>query len=267
MRLAIEDLGTVLGVWAHPDDEAYLSAGTMAALRDAGHHVVVATATYGESGKPEPERWAPAELAAVRRDELRASLALVGVGEHRWLGFADGACADVPLCDGQAAVAQLIADVAPDTILTFGPDGMTGHPDHRAVSAWATAAWQVAGARTRLLYATLTPRFHAEWAAVNDRVGLWMSGRGPVTPHHELALHVALTGVALDRKVAALRTHASQTAGLVDMLGEEDFRQWWSTEAFAAAIPPALRTEVGASRLRAPEPAATTHRRSWTPPG
>jgi LmbE family N-acetylglucosaminyl deacetylase len=70
MQLAIEDLGTVLGVWAHPDDGAYLSAGTMAALRDAGHHVVVATC--GESGTPDPERWAPAELAAVGRDELRA---------------------------------------------------------------------------------------------------------------------------------------------------------------------------------------------------
>jgi LmbE family N-acetylglucosaminyl deacetylase len=171
---------------------------------------------------------------------------LVGVGEHRWLGFADGACADVPLCDGQAAVAQLIAEVAPDTILTFGPEGMTGHPDHRAVSAWATEAWRVAGTRTRLLRATLTPRFHAEWEAVNDRVGLWMSGRGPVTPHHKLALHLPLTGAALDRKVAALRTHASQTAVLVDMLGEEDFRQWWSTEAFVAATPPALQTEAAA---------------------
>ena len=49
-RLAAADLGTVLGVWAHPDDEAYLSSGLMAAARDAGHRVVVATATYGERG-------------------------------------------------------------------------------------------------------------------------------------------------------------------------------------------------------------------------
>jgi LmbE family N-acetylglucosaminyl deacetylase len=237
-RIATADLGTVLGVWAHPDDEAYLSAGIMGALRDAGHRVAVATATYGEHGAPDRSR--PAELAEIRRDELRASLALIGVHEHRWLGFVDGACAEVPERDGEAAVTRLIRDVEPDTILTFGPDGMTGHPDHQAISAWTTAAWRASGAPARLLYATLTPGFHTEWGAVNDRVGLWMSGRGPVTPHHELALNVRLTGGALDRKVAALRAHASQTAGLVDVLGEEEFRRWWSTEAFVVAAAPDL---------------------------
>jgi LmbE family N-acetylglucosaminyl deacetylase len=246
-RIATEELGTVLGVWAHPDDEAYLSAGIMGALRDAGHHVVVATATYGENGMSDPNRWPPAELAAVRRDELRASLALIGVQEHRWLGFTDGDCGDVPPGDGEASVAQLISDVEPDTILTFGPDGMTGHPDHRAVSGWTSAARQASGARARLLYATLTPRFHAEWGAINDRVGLWMSGRGPVTLEHELALHVVLTGAALDRKVAALRAHVSQTAGLVDVVGEEEFRQWWATEAFVAAAPRLSQSGAGAT--------------------
>jgi len=248
-RIAAEDLGTVLGVWAHPDDEAYLSAGIMGALRDAGHQVVVATATYGESGTSDPDRWPPAELAVIRRDELRASLALVGVREHRWLGFADGACADTPAYDGEASVWQLIAEVEPDTILTFGPDGMTGHPDHRTVSAWTTAAWRASGARARLLYATLTPRFHAEWGAVNDRVGLWMSGRGPMTPDHKLAVHLALTGAALDRKIAALRSHVSQTTGLVDEVGEEDFRRWWSTEAFVAAEPGPSESEAGVSSV------------------
>src|SRR5689334_19789828 len=82
-RLKTEDLGTVLGVWAHPDDEAYLSAGTMGALRDAGHRVVVATATFGENGTPDPERFPPAELARIRRDELQVSLELIGVHDHR----------------------------------------------------------------------------------------------------------------------------------------------------------------------------------------
>ena len=142
MRIA--DLGTVLGVWAHPDDEAYLSAGIMGAVRDAGHRVVLATATYGEHGTPDPERWPPAEMAAVRQREQRASLDLIDVREHRWLGLADGTLADVPAADGEALVAALIAEVSPDTILTFGPEGMTGHSDHRAVSAWTTAAWRSA---------------------------------------------------------------------------------------------------------------------------
>jgi len=227
-----EDLGTVLGIWAHPDDEAYLSGGTMAALRDAGHRVVVATATYGEQGTADVSL-PPDELAAMREDEMRNSLAMVGVREHRWMGYRDGEFADAD--GGVASVARLIAEVEPDTILTFGPDGMTGHPDHCAVSAWTTAAWRASGARARLLYATLTPGFHEEWGALNDRVGLWMSGSGPVTRDEKLALYVVLTGTDLDRKIDAVVAHVSQTAGLVATVGPETFRRWWSAEAFVAA--------------------------------
>jgi LmbE family N-acetylglucosaminyl deacetylase len=235
MTLNPEDLGTVLGVWAHPDDEAYLSAGVMAAARDAGRRVVVATATYGELGTPDPEQWPPAELAALRQNELHTSLAVVGVPEHRWLGFADGACAEVPTATGVEAVATLIDEFDPDTILTFGPDGMTGHRDHRTVSAWTTAAWRVTRSRARLLYATVTPEFHARWGAVNERIGLWMSGAGPVTPQPELAVQATFAGAALDRKLAAVLAHRSQTAGLAAELGPADFKQWWATESYVAA--------------------------------
>ena len=60
----ITDLGTVLGVWAHPDDEAYLSGGLMAMARDAGSRVVCVTATRGELGTPDPQAWPPERLAA-----------------------------------------------------------------------------------------------------------------------------------------------------------------------------------------------------------
>ena len=245
-RLELGDLGTVLGVWAHPDDEAYLSAGLLGASRDAGHRVVVATATFGEHGTPDPQRFPPAELAAIRAEELRDSLALVGVHEHHWLGFADGTCADIPAAEGEASVAKLIAEVEPDTILTFGPDGMTGHPDHRTVSAWTTAAWRATGGRARLLYATVTPGFHARWGAVNDRIGLWMSGTGPMTPDRDLAVRATFTGAELDRKVGAVRAHASQTAGLVEELGDADFHQWWATESFVAVRQRSDRRDVTA---------------------
>jgi LmbE family N-acetylglucosaminyl deacetylase len=234
MRTAT-DLGTVLGVWAHPDDEAYLSAGIMGALRDAGRRVVVATATYGEHGTPDPVAWPPERLAAARQGELEASLGLIGVYEHHWLGYQDGGCASVPAEEGVASVAKLIEEVAPDTILTFGPEGMTGHPDHRTISWWTTEAWRASGGRGRLLYSTVTPAFHTRWGEFHDRIGLWMSGRGPVTPDEELAVRVTFTGAELDRKVASVLAHASQTAGLAAEMGEEDFRAWWSTEYFVAA--------------------------------
>ena len=66
----IPALGTVLGVWAHPDDEAYCSAGLMALVRGQGGRVVVATATWGERGTPDPDRYPPARMARLRRLEL-----------------------------------------------------------------------------------------------------------------------------------------------------------------------------------------------------
>lgn len=76
----VAGLGTVLGVWAHPDDEMYLSAGIMAAAAEAGNRVVVVTATRGEQGTDDPTRWPPARLAELRTREMAASLAVLDGG-------------------------------------------------------------------------------------------------------------------------------------------------------------------------------------------
>jgi LmbE family N-acetylglucosaminyl deacetylase len=229
------DLGTILGVWAHPDDEAFLSAGVMAAATTAGQRVVVATATLGEDGTPNPERWPPERMAAVRRWELRASLAVVGVSEHHLLGYRDGTLATVALEEGIGRVAELIARVRPDTLLTFGPDGMTGHPDHRAVSQWTTLAWERAGRPGRLLYATTPVGFAAAVADIDSRFNIYFAGPPPETPDEEMALRFPLPGPLLDRKLVALRAQASQTAPLVAELGVERLAEWVAEECFRAA--------------------------------
>jgi LmbE family N-acetylglucosaminyl deacetylase len=213
-------------VWAHPDDEAFLSAGLMALARRHSQRVVVVTATAGERGGD----------AGVRRRELAASLAAVGVTEHRWLGFADGRCPDVPLGLGGQAVAAVIDEVRPDTILTFGPDGLTGHPDHSAVSDWTTAAWQDAGRGGRLWHATFARSFHCRWGAVLDGLGVWMEGaQPPATPAARLAMDCVCSGTLLETKVAALRAHASQTSAMMATLGKAVFAELWSAESFVAA--------------------------------
>jgi LmbE family N-acetylglucosaminyl deacetylase len=142
---SIPAVGTLLGVWAHPDDEAYLTSGLMALVRRHGQRVVVLTATDGDAGETALGPNAHARVAALRRRELAASLATVGVHEHHRLGFSDGYCDRVPVIRGAALVGEVIDAIRPDTIVTFGPDGMTGHPDHRAVSEWVTAAWSARG--------------------------------------------------------------------------------------------------------------------------
>jgi LmbE family N-acetylglucosaminyl deacetylase len=178
-------------------------------------------------------------LGARRRHELAASLAALGVHEHRWLGWRDGECAAVPHAVGAGQVAEVIDDVRPSTIVTFGPDGMTGHPDHRAISSWTTAAWAARGGSARLLYATVTPEFHARWGEVNDDLGIWSEQPNrPCTARDELAVQLTLDGEELDQKVVALRAHASQTTGILDRLGEATFRLWWEHESFVAASRP-----------------------------
>ncbi len=224
----------MLGVWAHPDDEAYLSAGLMTERRHRGERVVVLTATAGEHGTAHPERWPPHRLGAWRRDELRAVLAVLDVHEHHVLDLPDGGCADV---DATARILDVVEAVRPDTIVTFGPDGMTGHPDHRAVSAWTTAAWEASGRRFRLWYATLTPQFHADWGAVSQRIGLFADSAGPPCVEERHLVHaLRLDGAALDRKVAALLAHASQAFPLRALVGHDVYRQWWRTESFVDAL-------------------------------
>ena len=157
-------LGTILGVWAHPDDDIFLTAGLMATAVRAGNRVVDVTATRGEGGSMDEERWPPATMGAVRTKELLRSLEILGVTEHRFLEGPVDVDMDEHLDEaGAAQVLAIVAEVQPDTILTFGPDGMTGHQAHMDVCRWATEAFEAAAKPgARLYYATQTPEFVAE---------------------------------------------------------------------------------------------------------
>jgi LmbE family N-acetylglucosaminyl deacetylase len=230
----IRSLGTILGLWAHPDDETYLAGALMAAASRRGQRVVSVAATPGERGGP-PEG-DPSRLARVRRRELRRAMHRLGVQEHTVLSYRDGGCADVDLEEGAASFARLIEHVRPDTIITFGPDGLTGHADHRAVSRWATAAWQSTGARARLLYATTTPEFAERNRDVHDRIDAFEPGLPQCRERSELALRLVLDDATLATKVAALRAHRSQTLGVEQILGAARYARWWDEESFVDAV-------------------------------
>src|SRR5439155_15969183 len=117
-----------------------------------GARVVCVTATRGEEGSWDEERWPTATMGAVREAEMMKSLAVLGVTEHRWLDYYDGTCAGVDPEEGTGRVAALMEEVGPDSILTFGPDGMTGHADHKSVCAWTTEAFARAAAPGARLY-------------------------------------------------------------------------------------------------------------------
>lgn len=228
-------LGTVLGVWAHPDDEAYLSGALMSLARDAGSRVAVVTATLGEHGTPDPQRFPPHRLREIREVEHRDALAALGVDEFDVLGYRDGGCHEAAERDAVASITHHLERVRPDTVVTFGPDGMTGHRDHRAVGRWTTAAWERAGRAGRLLHATHSTSFMTEFADVHERFDVFGPGGCTGTPDHELAVRIVPRGEVLERKLAALRAHASQTGPLIEAMGEARYREWLGEECFVDA--------------------------------
>lgn len=234
------ELGTILGVFAHPDDEAYSAGGLMAEAVDAGRRVVCVTATRGEQGFPETDRRSPAERAALREGELAQCLTTLGVTEHHWLDYRDGEGDRVDVTKAVAAVADLIADVRPDTVLTFGPDGMTGHVDHVAVSRWTTLAFRrAAPASARLLYMTQTQQWNERFFGAVDpsRVMMVEGMTMPAVDAADLAISFTLDDELADRKVAALRCQASQVETLRDEMGADTFREMVREEFFRASTP------------------------------
>lgn len=232
MTSPLPDLGTVLSIWAHPDDESYCCAGLMAAAVRAGDRVVCVTATRGELGSTDPDRWPPgAQLADVRTKELADCLGEIGVTEHTWLDYPDGGCDQI---DDDAAVARLrsiVDDVRPDTVLTFGPDGGTYHRDHIAVSRWTTAA--VAGTDARLHYQTSTPEWQTMMSEFVDPSVVMMADREPITvPADTCSIHVVLGGELLDMKYRAMLRQESQVGPLLALMGQDNFRALLAEEAF-----------------------------------
>ncbi len=229
--------GTILGVWAHPDDEAYLSAGLMATAVRNGSRVICVTATRGELGSWDEERWPTATLGGVREGELLRSLEILGVTDHRFLGYADGGCADVDQDEAVKRVRDIVEEVRPETVLTFGPDGMTGHADHRAVCAWTTAAFdQAAPAGASLHYATVTPTWAEEWVPKLNRFNVYMEpGTPPITAEEDLSIDFALPEDVLDCKLRAIEQHISQVEGMIAAFGQDVFRGAMRAEWFRPA--------------------------------
>ena len=130
----------------------------------------------------------------------------------------------------------IVDKIRPDTLITFGPDGYTGHPDHRAVSRWATDAWARTCPRAELWYPTFTPDFHRTWGPLNDQIGLWAEQPEPPSSDPAALVRSArLTDELADLKLAALEAHRSQTAPLVELVGRATYREWWRTESFRRA--------------------------------
>ena len=129
-------------VLAHPDDESLGTGGTLAKYAREGVETFVVTATRGERGRfgDGGERPSSDVIAATREAELRAAARELGARDVAILGYPDGALDAVDPQTAQTAIAAHLREVRPDVVISFGPEGAYGHPDHIAISQLTTAA-------------------------------------------------------------------------------------------------------------------------------
>jgi LmbE family N-acetylglucosaminyl deacetylase len=230
------ELGTMLVVGAHPDDETFTTGGLMARNVLSGNRVVCVTATRGEAGSQDLERWPPADMGRIRQAELKRCLGVLGVREHHWLDYIDGQCDTVDPGEATAKIRGVIEDAQPDSVLTFGPDGMTGHSDHKCVSAWTSAAFeQAAKPGARLYHATQTPEWADRFVPIMNRFNVFGPGTPPRTPAAELAIDFTLPPDLAEVKVDALSQQTSQIEGMMSVFGRELFAEGVSQEFFVLA--------------------------------
>lgn len=228
---------TLVCVLAHPDDDAYGVAGTVALHGDEpDFRFVMVHATRGEQGDIRPDFPATREtLGAIRQAEDEAAWRALGrvPDRHEWLGLPDGAVADVPVEDVVAAVARILVEERPAVVVTFGPDGIFGHPDHVAIGAATDAAFHRVRADGgpglhRLAHGMVPQSVFERWNRQRAELGLFTFDPTQVfhmrgVPDDELAVVVDRAAVA-SRVVAGLREHRSQLHVMSD--DPDDTDQW-----------------------------------------
>jgi LmbE family N-acetylglucosaminyl deacetylase len=245
---------TVVVVHAHPDDEAIFTGATIRRLADRGARVVLVTATAGELGSPRVPLPRGQELGAVRRAELEAAAAELGVARLVLLGRRDSGLAGwdstahpyaLVRSDLQAlsrSIAALVEAERAEAVIAYDADGIYGHPDHVAVHLLGRYAALLAGVTS---YEATVDREHLHFAGahlLDD--GAPTPGRrtyGRVTA--EITTAVAATPSELAAKRAAMAAHASQIAP--EALAGPDFAETYELEWFVRRGRPALLETLG----------------------
>jgi N-acetyl-1-D-myo-inositol-2-amino-2-deoxy-alpha-D-glucopyranoside deacetylase len=237
----------LLACFAHPDDEAFPVGGVLAAQASRGVRVRLVTATLGEEGDIRQEGAATRDtLGDVRRVELACAVRALGLAEHALLDYRDSGMAGWESnnhpkafvnADAGEVVERLVLEIRrfrPQVVLTFGPDGLYGHPDHIAISNHATEAFRLASDPTafphqmsggvephqgeRLFYSVRPQGFRREWAEALRGQGIDWPMPTPEqelqgVPEEELHLELDVSGEGdMEAKMACILCHRTQVA-------------------------------------------------------
>lgn len=235
----------LMAVLAHPDDESLGFGGTLAKYASEGVEVSVVTATRGERGRfrgyaPGDSRHpgAPA-LAGIREQELRAAAAALGAHHVSILGFEDSHLDRADPRDAVSRIATELVNVRPDVVVTFGPEGAYGHPDHIAISQFTAAAIVAAADTHRVskLYYLAWPQstWTAYEAAVKRLTAIVDGVERQATPWPDWAITTLLdTRQVWPTVWRAVSCHESQVAGYGNLaaLPRDQHEAIWGWQSF-----------------------------------
>jgi LmbE family N-acetylglucosaminyl deacetylase len=246
----------LLAVLAHPDDETLGFGGTLAKYAAEGVEVSLVTATRGEMGRyttharGSPQHPGPEALGRIREAEVRAAAKILGIGDLTFLDYRDQALDQAEPREVIARIVFHLRRLRPDVVLTFGPEGAYGHPDHIAICQFTTAAVAVAGNgsvaasegsapphQVGKLYYIAWPE--STWTAYQHAFKRLVSVVDGVdrqaVPWPDWALTTAIDTRAWWTTVrAALECHVSQLAGYerLEHLPPEDHEALWGAQSF-----------------------------------
>jgi N-acetyl-1-D-myo-inositol-2-amino-2-deoxy-alpha-D-glucopyranoside deacetylase len=226
-------VSTLLLVHAHPDDEAIATGGVMARAHDEGHRVVLVTCTGGELGEIHnlDEASTRPRLAEVRAEELRQAAEVLGVDRVELLGYRDSGMPGVPenedprsfhrapLLQAAQRLVAILREERPQVVVTYGADGIYGHPDHvkaHEVTVAALDLLDAEGWRPAKAYFVALPRSAlerlAEMARQSGAAGTADDGMARLlrpVPDEEITTVVDVRPW-IERKRLAFAAHVSQ---------------------------------------------------------
>ena len=251
----------LMAVLAHPDDESLGMGGTLARYAAEGVEVFVVTATRGDGGRffghgrDDSRHPGPSALGNIREAELREAARVLGVQEVSLLGYRDQHLDRADPREAVRCIAAHLRRVRPDVVLTFGPEGGYGHPDHIAISQFTTAAIVAAadaafatGGDGASAPHAVSKLYYLAWprstlAAYEAAVRTLSSNVDGVERHAAPWPDWAITSVIDTRDVwptvwAAVSCHGSQLAAYERLkdLSPEHHRMLWGSQSFYRAF-------------------------------
>jgi len=212
---------SLMAVFAHPDDEGQI-AGLMAMYASQGAKVSLVCSTRGELGSTTDHSLLQGKtMAQLRQEELQCVCNVLGVNNLEFLDYQEGSFHRADSDEVIRRISETIKKLAPQVVVTFGPEGVYQHRDHVAISRWVTSAFHTVRQETlsqglefplRLYYTAYPRSLFEELHTRGIEFGIDIEGtlhRIEGVPDEEITTMVDVSGFQI-QKIRAFRCHASQ---------------------------------------------------------